>query len=328
VELKPFRSAIAAGTDAIMTAHVQFPAYDGSGSPATLSPVILDGLLRVELGYEGVIVTDCLEMKAISETVGIGRGAVMAIQAGADLVLVSHRLDRQIEALEALYQAVLSGEISEARIDLSVQRLLAAKRKRALVRQSQPGVVPGAAAHKELALQVCRKSVTLVKNMEGALPLKPEVPTLAVWPVVRTSSEVDEVIDQELTLGGALAQVLTDVREVVIGTDPGEGEIASVLVQAAGCTQIVVGTYNAAFSPGQIRLVKELLKLEGVKVIAVSLRNPYDLQAFPDVHAYAACYENRPQMLQALAEVLTGRTPASGCLPVTLSEDYPVGYGL
>lgn len=328
LELVPFKSAIAAGADAIMTAHVVFPAYDASGGPATLSPAILDGLLRRELGFGGVIVTDCLEMKAISGTVGIAKGAVAAFKAGADLILVSHRLDRQIEALEALYEAAVSGEISESRINESVERVTAMKRKRAEVQDGADDSLGSAHAHEETARLVSEKSVTLVRNTGGALPLKRDVPVLAVWPSVRNSTEVDEVIDQEVTLGKALAAYVADVREAEIGTAPDEGEIRAVLEQAAGCGQIVVGTYNAVFSPGQIRLVKELLKLGHAPVTAVALRNPYDLLAFPDVHAYAACYENRPLMLAALAKVLTGEIPAAGQLPVSLSEEYPYGFGL
>lgn len=333
VELKPFRCAVATGVDAIMTAHVRFPAYEPSGAPATLSERIIGGLLRRDMGYKGVIMTDCLEMKAISDTVGVGRGAVLAVKAGVDLVLVSHRLDRQLEALEALYEAVLSGELTEERIDESVGRIADLKRRREAVWADTPteqaSVAIGCGTHREVARQVCEHSVTLVKREPGALPLKRDAATLAVWPVVRSGSEVDEVIHQELTLGGALRPYVADIRELVVGVEPTEEEIRSVVAEAAaGRGQIVVGTYNATFSPGQVRLVHELLRVEGVTVIAAALRNPYDVLAFPDVHAYAACYENRPEMLRALAKVLTGVLPARGRLPVRLSEEYPYGHGL
>jgi len=331
VELAPFRAAIAAEADAIMTAHVRFPAYEPSGVPATLSRSVLTGLLREELGYEGVIVTDCLEMKAISEGVGVAKGAVMAVQAGADLVLVSHLYERQKAAFEALYAAVLAGEISEARIDASVARILRMKELRCGNVQASEGAASsgriGSEAHKAVAREVCEHAVTLVKNDNGAIPLRKDWSTLVIWPEVRESTEVVEIIPQDMTLGKALTAYLGDVEEIAVGLEPDEAELASVLARtdSRSYKQIVIGTYNASFSPGQIRLVKRLLErntaapqAERALITAVSLRNPYDLEAFPQVDAYFACYENRPAMLEAFAKVAAGELPAKGALPVTL----------
>lgn len=126
-ELVPFRAGIAVGVPAVMTAHILFPALD-TELPATLSPVILTSLLREKLGFEGLIVTDCLEMKAVAERWGTAQAALMAIKAGADLVLVCHTLERQRETYATLLAAARSGELSEERLDRSVARLLAAKR--------------------------------------------------------------------------------------------------------------------------------------------------------------------------------------------------------
>lgn len=334
VELPPFRSAIAAGADVVMTAHVQFPAYDASGLPATLSAAVLEGLLREELGYGGVIATDCLEMKAISGTVGVGRGAVMAVKAGADLVLVSHTPELQLEALEAIYQAVLSGELSRERIAASARRIREAKARREgawqqLVReQGIPEV--GAPEHMKAAGEAAERAVTLVKAAgEGGFPLDDAAPTLVIWPRVEARTDVDEAIRQDITLGTALVPYLTDVQELAVSLALDDAEIEAVLAAVrSGRLQIVAGTYNAAFNPGQARLVQTLLELPGVKVTVVALRSPYDLLSFTGVHTYVACYENRPLMLQAAAKVLTGRMPASGKLPVTLSADYPAGWGI
>lgn len=334
VELPPFRSAIAAGADVVMTAHVQFPAYDASGLPATLSAAVLEGLLREELGYRGVIATDCLEMKAISGTVGVGRGAVMAVKAGADLVLVSHTPELQLEALEAIYQAVLSGELPQERITASARRIREAKARREeawqqLIReQGIPEV--GAPEHMKAAGEAADRAVTLVKAAgESGFPLNAAAPTLVIWPRVEARTDVDEAIRQELTLGKALAPYLADLQELAVSLAPDDAEIEAVLAAArSGRLQIVAGTYNAAFNPGQARLVQTLLELPGVKVTVVALRSPYDLLSFTGVHTYVACYENRPLILQAAAKVLTGRMPASGKLPVTLSADYPAGWGI
>ncbi|MCP1136527.1 beta-N-acetylhexosaminidase [Paenibacillus polysaccharolyticus] len=133
VELVPFRAAITEGVDAMMSAHIYFPALEPERLPVTLSHSVLTGLLRKELGYEGMILTDCMEMKAIATHYGTVDAAVMAVEAGADMVLISHTAQLQVEAFEALMNAVKSGRISERRIDESVKRLLTYKMKRGLM---------------------------------------------------------------------------------------------------------------------------------------------------------------------------------------------------
>lgn len=353
VELLPFRLAVAAGAEAIMTAHVRFPALEPDGLPATLSPRILRGLLREEWGFDGVVFTDCLEMKAISGTVGVARGAVMAVKAGADVVLVSHTPKLQKAALDALHDAVVDGEIPEERIDESVRRIVALKTAYATDPAGRGDVMSGreisglADEAAALAREICRHAVTLVRNEHGALPLRRDLPTIVVWPEVRQGTEVDEAVVRELTLGRALAPHLGEVKEWMIGTVPDEAEIRHTLAEidkalkeirgrhpsaesgdGRACLQVVVGTYNASFAPGQAELVRRLLDLEGVKVTVAALRDPYDLLAFPDVHAFVACYENTPRMMETAAEVLAGKERARGRLPVTLSERYPFGYGM
>lgn len=133
VELVPFRRAIVEGVDAVMSAHIYFPALEKEKLPVTLSPSVLTGLLREELGFEGIITTDCMEMNAIAEHYGVAEASVLAVLAGADQILVSHRSDRQGAALSALEAAVREGRIAETRIDDSVRRLLRMKWKRGIL---------------------------------------------------------------------------------------------------------------------------------------------------------------------------------------------------
>jgi beta-N-acetylhexosaminidase len=123
VELKPFRASIAAGIDMLMTSHVVLPNVDPDGVPATVSRRVLTGLLRQELGFQGVVITDCLEMSAIVKTLGVGEGAVQALLAGADMVLVSHRLDRQEEAIQAIVRAVQKGRLPADRVQEAAARV-------------------------------------------------------------------------------------------------------------------------------------------------------------------------------------------------------------
>ncbi|MFD2613888.1 glycoside hydrolase family 3 protein [Paenibacillus gansuensis] len=333
VELVPFVRAIEAGVDAVMTAHVLFPAVEREPLPATLSPSVLTGLLREKLGFDGVIVTDCLEMHAISRGVGVAQGAVLAIEAGADLVLVSHTFAEQAAAVEAVTAAVRSGRLAEARIDASVRRVLALKAKR---RMAEPGAEAGSAGFRaqfgqpadwEAVRRVSERSITLVKD-EGQLPLSAEERTLVVWAEPRESTEVVEILEQDITLGTALSAYIADVHETAIGLDPTEAEIASVLEAAGTRRQVVVATHNpvSRLAPGQVRLVKALGAIDGLKLVVASTRNPYDLSEFPEVKTYLCAYENRPMAMQSLAKVLAGRIPAQGRLPVSLSDAYPFGW--
>lgn len=318
VELVPFRAAIAADVDAIMTAHVVFPAYEPDRMPATLSKRILTGLLREQLGYDGVVVTDCLEMKAISETIGVARGAVEAIKGGADLVLVSHRLDRQIAALEAVYEAALAGEIPQSRIDEAVRRVWALKKRRGLFADALP-LAPDRRRAEAIARGIGERAVTVVKGGE-LLPLPKDKRTLVVWTEARESTEVVEAIAQTWTLGAALEAEGAAVTELAIGLRPSEGERQSVLASAAAAESIVFASYDAGFSPDQTALIRALCELPGKTFALAAMRTPYDLLDAPAVPIYICTYENKPKMMTALAGVLTGRLTAQGRQPVTIGE--------
>ncbi|TVY00440.1 beta-N-acetylhexosaminidase [Cohnella terricola] len=320
VELLPFRHAIEQKAEAIMTAHVVFPAFEPENVPATLSARILTGLLRKQLGFGGVIVTDCLEMNAIAETFGVARGAVEAIKAGADLVLVSHRVSRQTTALEAVMEAVMTGEIPESRIDEAAKRVWELKRSRGLFGDTVPATDPGRA--EEVQYELCRAAVTVVKGKEH-LPLPKIGKTVVVWTEPRVRTEVVEVIPQERTLGAALEQVGYDIEEIRIGIDPTPEEAAAARSAAGGGRRVIFVSYDAAFSAGQSGLIQELYAATGDAFVWVAARTPYDLLVAPDAPTYLCVYENKPAMMTALAEVLAGETDAKASQPVTIGDHAP-----
>ncbi|MBP1966278.1 beta-N-acetylhexosaminidase [Paenibacillus aceris] len=325
LELVPFVKAIENGVDAIMSSHIYFPAFEAEKLPATLSKSVLSGLLREELGYEGVIMTDCMEMNAIAEHYGTVAASVMAIEAGADLVLISHRLDRQIGAIAAIEQAVHEGRISEARIDASVQRLLALKERRGLlVPQTGSEAEVGTAEHCAVAQRLSEASITLVKDEQGLLPLK-RVKTLAVTVAAAVSSGVDEAYAGPASLGAALAERGLDVLDRVLPLAEVGGLTGSVLAAAEEAEQIVIGTYNARFHTAQVELVRALQAL-GKPLVVVALRVPYDLLELPEVSTFIAAYESRPLALQSTAKCLLGELEMKGRLPVTLGSGYPAGW--
>lgn len=335
VELLPFRKAIEAGTDAIMTAHVIFPAFEPEDIPATLSRRVLHDLLREEMGFEGVIVTDCLEMHAISKHYGIAAGAVQAIQAGADIVLVSHTLEDQVNAIQAVREAVIQGALTEDQINTSVERVLALKAKRindidltATFNPEKISLTP-VIESESLLRRVAEHSVTLVNN-SGNLPLHKDHPVLVVWPELRHRTEVDEPSVHVYSLGDALESYVDDIVLSIIGTHPTEEEIQSVLEQSGEFSQIIVVTYTSEgeIPEGQRRLVEALHTKKGSELIVVSTRNPYDILGFPQIGTYLCLYENRSFSLDALAKVLTGNLAPKGILPVSLNSEYPLGHGL
>jgi beta-N-acetylhexosaminidase len=323
IELKPFRAAIEAGTDCIMTAHVCLPALDPSGVPSTLSQPVLTGLLREELGYDGIVVTDCLEMSAIDEFYGPGPGAVQALRAGADMVLVSHTYEKQLAALEAVASAVESGELAMDRIDEAVGRVMALKEKLAL---DEP-LLPWEEARGEIATEDnqavaarwSEASVTLVKNEGGLLPLSRTARTLVLWPDIVPVSVADEMLSGQGTLGDFLGQFHSNLVERRLSDRHALAELDTF-------EQIVVVTYDASKHPLERDIAREVVKLAGDRTVAVSVRNPLDLLLYPDVLAYIAVYECRPLALAAAAKALVGELIPQGKLPLDISSDYPFGW--
>jgi len=325
VELYPFRYAIERKADAIMTAHVVFPAFESNSSvPATLSEKILTGLLREQLGFEGVIVTDCLEMNAISETIGVARGAVEAIKAGADLILVSHRISRQTAALEAVMDAVMTGEISETRIDEAARRIWNLKEAYGLFGSALPAT--DRARAEEVQRMLSEAAVTVVKGGQQ-LPLPKEGKTVVVWAEPQTRTEVIEVIPQEWTLGKALGQAGYDVEEVRIGLAPTAADAAAARAAAKGASRVVFASYDAAFSKGQTELIRELSSSDEYSFIWAATRTPYDLLLVPEAPVYLCTYENKPAMVTALAGVLSGELAVKARQPVTIGDFVRVSAG-
>lgn len=340
MELLPFRKAIEAGVDAIMTAHVMFPSIEPEPIPATLSHKVLTGLLREEMGFEGIIITDCLEMHAISKPYGVAEAAVRAVEAGADLILVSHTLQDQVAALEGIYEAVRTGRISEEVIHQAVERIITWKKKRCgqqndhLVSLKASETVeatdvepvdctestepsdPGEPKESTL-FKIASSSITIVHN-DGLLPLEPEKDVYVIWPEVVQRTEVDEPWSHTESLGMALSQLRGRVREHKITTQPTYDETDRILADVSDSEQVIVCTYTSAghLPKGQQFLVEKLSKNHSLIVIA--LRNPYDLLEISRPGSYVCTYENTLVVVRVLSHVLTGGLQPTGSLPVRL----------
>jgi beta-N-acetylhexosaminidase len=326
IDAPPFRAAIEQGIDMIMTAHLSFPALDDSGNPATLSKPILTGLLRGELGYKGVIITDALNMQGVRDLYGDAEVAVRALEAGVDQLLMTPAMD---EAYGAVLGAVRSGRISRSDLDAKVRRVLELKVERGIV--DDPMVDPaaldsvvGTADHLATAAAISNRTTTLAANGDDVLPLSaPGKDVLVTGYGVTTTQTLADV----LTAAGAA----TTVRQT--GTTPSATAIAGAVAAAQGKDAVVVTTMRAWSNAAQQRLVKALQDT-GVPVIVVATRDPYDIAYLPGTATYLATYSYSPVAIEAVARVITGSVSPTGKLPVDIpTQDdpssilFPFGHG-
>ncbi|MGA5125288.1 glycoside hydrolase family 3 protein [Streptomyces pseudogriseolus] len=336
IDAPPFRAAIAAGVDSIMTAHLQVPALDPSNEPATLSPTILQGVLRGELGFDGVIVTDALNMTGVRTKYGDDRVPVLALKAGADQLLFPPDID---VAYHGVLSAVRTGEVTEERLDESVLRILRVKDKVGLLDGSpftsprQVDRVVGARAHRIAADRIAEGTTTLLVNENRTLPLRRGQRKLLVvgaspaFPTDDTRSTVPE-------LASALAALGYGTTHLVTGRAPDAALIDQAVAAARGRDAVVVTTDDVGPGSAQRTLVSRLLGT-GVPVVHLAVRNPYDIAHQDGVRASLASYCWTEVELRAAARVIAGRVDPRGTLPVPVqrADDpaevlFPAGYGL
>jgi beta-N-acetylhexosaminidase len=311
VELVPFKAAIQAGVDGIMTAHLYLPAIEPKQDvPATLSKAVLTGLLRDQLGYTGLILTDALDMQAIKKDRSPVEAAIVAFEAGADLLLIAGiDVDDRGQASDgpaALLEAVASGRVSEARLDASVFRILEAKARRGILTGAyaappEPAArLLNSAQHHALALEVARKAVTLQRDTGGVLPLaaRGSQRVLVVVPDAPTRSDAQD--DEQAS---SLLDAIRQFAPSASGAAP-----ASAVEASRSADIVVLATYDLAPAADQQALASALAAT-GRPVVAVSLRGPYDAAAAPEIGTFLTVYGDRPVHVQAAAEALFGKLP-------------------
>ncbi|MGA5098080.1 glycoside hydrolase family 3 protein [Streptomyces lavendulocolor] len=336
LDAPPFRAAIAAGIDSIMTAHIVVPALDPAEDPATLSRPILTGILREQLGYDGVVVTDSLGMEGVRTKYGDDRVPVLALKAGCDQLLNPPKLS---VAWNAVLAAVRSGEISEARIDESIRRILRLKAKLGLfhepyVTHDAVDRTVGTRPHLATADRIAERTTTLLLNEGGLLPLdSARLPNLLVVGA-DAASPSGTTGPPTATLAGALTELGFTTTVLPTGTAPTTAKIDEAVAAAAGKDAVVVGTYNVTATSSQRTLVSRLAAT-GVPVVTVAIRNPYDIARLTGQRATLATYSWTDVELRAAARVIAGRARPEGRLPVPVqrADDptqvlHPVGYGL
>lgn len=316
-QLEPFRRVIDEGLDGLMTAHVAIPKLTGDEQPATLSPKILTDLLRRDLRFDGLVVTDELEMEAIADHYGVGNAAVLAVKAGADMVLVPWRAERKTEVYEALLSAVRDGRLTRERLDDSVRRILRVKAKRGLFDEPKPIeqrlAQLGARDRLEVVQQIARDSVTLLRTDRRVFPLRRD--------------QRIAVLTAEPALAEAIRTRAPNAKVLVTPAYPNSQERSRLRQQARELALksdvVVVGVINSR----QVDL--EMMAAATRKpVVVVSMGLPYLVQQLDDAKAVLAVYSYQPSSAEAAAAALFGEQPTPGRLPVSLGGRWKFGFGL
>ena len=319
VELVPFRAAIAAGVPAIMGAHIRIPALDPTPDlPVTLSSRVMTDLMRTQLGFGGLLVTDDLEMGALTQTRSESQAGYDAFVAGADYLLFRFDESAQLDAHARLVRGLTSGTLLPARVDASVRRILAVKERFGILDPTGPAGTAGSDADRATADELARASITVLRA--GGLPLRGRI-----FVVSPQNPDIALITDQP-SLGQVLAQRLPDVTTQTITLSPIQADIDRAVAVARNADVVVLGSADLFSYPQQATLAKALQAAK--PTVLVSLRSPYDILSAPGVGGYVCAYTGREPTLRALADVLLGIRAPSGTLPVDVPGVYRIGDGM
>jgi beta-glucosidase-like glycosyl hydrolase len=342
LELVPFRAGIDSQVDAVMTAHIELPALDDTAStPATLSRRIVTGFLRGELGYDGLVFTDSLGMDAVAKMMPPGEAAVRAVQAGNDLVL--HSPDHAA-AFAAVKAALSAGTIDAAQVDATVTRVLRAKARLGLHRQrlvdldAVPEVV-GGRAHQALADEVSQRSITLIKDDRGQVPLRTPRDAQVLYLSVVDYPTGWAIAAPSRTFAPELRRRWPNVTAIELSDRTTAAELDLVRASAARYDAIVVSVFvRAASSSGRMDLAAPLVRLlqglasgaaaRNVPIVTTIFGNPYVALVVSDLPAVLLTYDFYDRAEASAVRAIAGEAPIAGKLPIALPGAFNVGHGL
>jgi beta-N-acetylhexosaminidase len=333
IELVPFRAAIQAGAGLVMTAHIALPAVEGdSTTPATLAPKIITGLLRDSLGFRGVAITDAMTMEGVGKGYTTEQSSVLAVLAGADILLKPSDPTR---AIDAVMNAVTSGQIPRTRIDSAVRHVLELKARVGLpaaryVDLERLRDVVGSSAHRALAADVARRAITLLRDRDGLVPLRPGR-ALVVQYAPETELKAGRVF------GPTMLAALPGSRAVKISPTTSRDQLDSLASLARTFDHVVIAAYVRRIEgEGRFAIPQPIAtwidslahQSSGPKVTVVAFGNPYLIRQFPDVGTYAVTYGVSDDLERAAARALLGQDAITGRAPISLPGYFQLGDGL
>lgn len=348
VELSTFRRAIAAGAGSVMIAHLAVPSLDPVfRGPASLSPRLIDSLLVRHLGFEGLVITDALRMQSVAQSYSPGEAAVMAFQAGADILLSP--ADYPL-AIDALLAKIRSGEISMERLDRSVRKILTTKKSLGLDRSrmvdlDRIGEVVASPDHLRLAHDIAQRSITVLRNDHGILPLRlrpdQRIELIAVGDAEDALTEVNRPSSDRTVepFGEYLLEHLRRRHSAVeldrLSPASNSMNIDSVLLRARRADIVIVAMYvkaHAGFgsidSPTNLTRFLKSIQSRDHPLIVLDLGNPYLMALFPHAHALVCSYCDAEYSVEASVQALFGEIPVGGRLPVSVSPSLRFGSGI
>lgn len=326
-ELIPFRRAVAEGIESVMTAHIALPKISTAGLPATLSADALN-MLRVDMKYDGVIITDCLEMDGVRSTYGTVEGALMSLKAGSDSILICHTYQTQVDAIERVCRAVQAGDIAQERIDEALRRVTSLKERfltweRALTKKPLDELDEMNDRHAEIARDVFARSVTVVRDESGLLPVSSASKIAFLSPVGNVPTGGGAVDDS-----GSISSTFADIILHRYGTNVSGIQFSDATLSedqwktVDDCGVVILATKNAREGSEQYKLGLQLAARCGSKLIAIATCNPYDFLDNKDVRTYLAIYEPSTEAFSAALDIIFGQKTASGQLPVGANSPF------
>lgn len=332
VELVPFRAAIAAGAELVMSAHIALPAFGGdSATPATLRHDVMTGLLRDSLGFRGLTITDALTMEGVGKGYTIEESVVQAVKAGSDILLRPG--DDASRAIDGVLAAVRDGRISQSRIDESVRRILWHKALAGLATERFVSLealraTVSSREHRTLAQDVAQRAVTLLRDSTGAVPLRPGSVAL-----------VHYMPETELKAGRTFAREMGRLRPGArlaarLSPSTGRSTLDSIGAQLRGAESIVIAAYvRRVEGEGRTTVPPHIAAwIDSVatdpRVVVVGFGNPYVIRQFPRARAYVNTYGIGDALETAVARALTGNAPLTGTSPVSLPGFFRAGDGI
>ena len=336
IELVPFRAAIEAGAGLVMSAHIALPALEGdSTTPATLAPRIMTGLLRDTLRFRGLTITDAMTMDGVGKGYGVEEASVLAVKAGADILLRPTDIPK---AIAAVVSAVERGTITRARIDSSARRVLELKARTGIAFQPRVDLdalreVVGNAGHRALAEDIAQRAVTLLRERPGVLPVASRR-TLLVQYMPETELKAGRVLQAELRRGtGELRAIRISPTSVIPAADSLRALMSGVeRVIVAMHVRRIEGEGRSAVPARVAQFLAGLASADSSRGDAntafVAFGNPYLLRQVPGAGTYLTTFSVGDASERAAARALLGRAAIGGTTPVSLPGFFRRGEGI